>query len=304
MSLCNSLNTSSVYYPFGVTIKERTFAAQHTRYQFNGKEYDSETETSDFGARNLDGDLGIWGALDPLAMKYPSLSPYNFVGNSPILLIDPDGEDIVNSRKLVVSNKTLIKKLKEFDLAVARISGKNVHSYKFVISGGDRYRNAEGKIFSATNNSPIPKSAKKSEHIQEEGASGIDIKFAEGISYDVLEKAAKEVGFRIDPSGKYDDHFHLDLKNHKEEFEYYAKDYVPKDDDFQHSSSDEVSSFPIGKAKSLLNLKNKENHSTSQESKESSIFEKIKNIVNNSITKVKQDFQKGTTGIDKSDNIN
>ncbi|MBV6485065.1 MAG: hypothetical protein KFKLKKLM_01613 [Flavobacteriales bacterium] len=38
--------STSDYYPFGVTIKERTFAAQNTRYQFNGKEYDNETETS------------------------------------------------------------------------------------------------------------------------------------------------------------------------------------------------------------------------------------------------------------------
>src|SRR5690606_30828597 len=30
--------STSDFYPFGVTIKERTFAAQNTRYQFNGKE--------------------------------------------------------------------------------------------------------------------------------------------------------------------------------------------------------------------------------------------------------------------------
>ena len=35
-----------------------------------------------------------WLSLDPLAAKYPSMSPYNFVGNSPILFIDPDGRDI------------------------------------------------------------------------------------------------------------------------------------------------------------------------------------------------------------------
>jgi RHS repeat-associated protein len=90
----NQLNINLLYYPFGVTIKERTFAAQNTRYQFNGKEYDNETETSDFGARNLDGDLGVWGALDPLANKYPDYSPYNFTANNPILYIDPNGKEV------------------------------------------------------------------------------------------------------------------------------------------------------------------------------------------------------------------
>lgn len=35
-----------------------------------------------------------WLSIDPLAHKYPSMSPYNFVGNSPVIHIDPDGRDI------------------------------------------------------------------------------------------------------------------------------------------------------------------------------------------------------------------
>jgi len=36
-----------------------------------------------------------WLSLDPLARKYPSHSPYNFVLNNPILNIDPDGRDVI-----------------------------------------------------------------------------------------------------------------------------------------------------------------------------------------------------------------
>jgi hypothetical protein len=39
-------------------------------------------------------DLGRWFNVDPLADKYPSLSPYNFVANNPILYVDPDGREI------------------------------------------------------------------------------------------------------------------------------------------------------------------------------------------------------------------
>ena len=77
---------------FGVTIKERTFAAQNTRYQFNGKEYDSETETSDFGARNLDGDLGVWETVDPQFSRQPGWSTYKAFLDNPIIYQDPDGE--------------------------------------------------------------------------------------------------------------------------------------------------------------------------------------------------------------------
>jgi len=77
---------------FGVTIKERTFAAQNTRYQFNGKEYDNETETSDFGARNLDGDLGVWETVDPQFSRQPGWSTYKAFLDNPIIYQDPDGE--------------------------------------------------------------------------------------------------------------------------------------------------------------------------------------------------------------------
>jgi len=83
------------YYPFGVKMKERSFASSNNRYQFNNKQYDDETETSDFGARILDADLGVWNALDQLFAKYPYSSPYHYGGNCPILFIDPNGKEIV-----------------------------------------------------------------------------------------------------------------------------------------------------------------------------------------------------------------
>ena len=63
---------------------------------FTGKERDSETGFSYFGARYYDSDiLTGWLSVDPLADKYPSLSPYAYCANNPVKLVDPDGEEII-----------------------------------------------------------------------------------------------------------------------------------------------------------------------------------------------------------------
>lgn len=80
------------------------------RYGFNGKENDNEVKgdgnSVDFGARMYDSRLGRWFAIDPLASKYPSMSPYNFVGNSPLIAIDPDG------KRIIVLNKEAAEAIK------------------------------------------------------------------------------------------------------------------------------------------------------------------------------------------------
>ena len=68
------------------------------RYGYNGMEQDfsfhnADGESYDFGARIYDPRLGRWMAIDPKAIKYPGLSPYHFGYNSPIITIDPNGEE-------------------------------------------------------------------------------------------------------------------------------------------------------------------------------------------------------------------
>ncbi len=62
-----------------------------TSYRFSGKEYDKETGNYYYGARYYNPRLSIWLSVDPLAHYYPSHTPYNFVLNNPINLIDPTG---------------------------------------------------------------------------------------------------------------------------------------------------------------------------------------------------------------------
>ena len=62
---------------------------------FTGKERDSETGFSYFGARYYDSDiLTGWLSVDPLADKYPGLSPYAYCAWNPVKLVDPDGRDV------------------------------------------------------------------------------------------------------------------------------------------------------------------------------------------------------------------
>ncbi|MBK8850910.1 MAG: glycoside hydrolase family protein [Saprospiraceae bacterium] len=63
-------------------------------YKFTGKESDPETDLTYFGARYYDAALGIWLGVDPLAEKYPAISPFTYVVNNPIRLVDPNGMEV------------------------------------------------------------------------------------------------------------------------------------------------------------------------------------------------------------------
>ncbi len=66
------------------------------RYGYNDKEKDNEIKgeanSLDFGARIYDPRVGRWMSTDSLESKYPSMSAYNYVANTPRMAIDPDGK--------------------------------------------------------------------------------------------------------------------------------------------------------------------------------------------------------------------
>jgi len=60
-----------------------------------------------FGARYYDPNISIWLSVDPLSVKYPGYSPYNYTLNNPIRLIDPDGNGPIGIGDQKVTSKTI-----------------------------------------------------------------------------------------------------------------------------------------------------------------------------------------------------
>ena len=84
-----------------LTNKPTSFSSQNSPkntpvFQSNssGKEKDTETGYHYFGARYYNPDLSLWLSVDPMADKYPSLSPYNYCAWNPMKLVDPNGNEI------------------------------------------------------------------------------------------------------------------------------------------------------------------------------------------------------------------
>ena len=79
------------YLPWGEPLADQRLSGYATRYTFSGKERDEETSYGYFGARYYNSDLSIWLSVDPMADKYPGVSPYTYCANNPVVLKDPDG---------------------------------------------------------------------------------------------------------------------------------------------------------------------------------------------------------------------
>ena len=73
----------------------RTQTLRFHSFTFTGKERDEETGYGYFGARYMDHELmTMWLSVDPMADKYPGISPYAYCAWNPVKYIDPDGDSV------------------------------------------------------------------------------------------------------------------------------------------------------------------------------------------------------------------
>jgi len=128
----NNLNISSYNY------------AGEYRYGFNGLEKDDEvmgggnSYTTFF--RQYDPRLGRWLSIDPLARKYPSMSPYSFAANSPLIVVDKDGRDLIVIGNEAEFNKFKAKLEAAFNGYIVISRDKN---NKVTMSLSDKYKEAD-----------------------------------------------------------------------------------------------------------------------------------------------------------------
>ena len=93
-----SLTQHVLYFAYGEQFVDEHRNSTNSPYLFNGKEYDEETGRYYYGARYYDPRISLWIGVDPLAGKYPVSSPYAYCLNNPIMLVDPNGKEIIDGK--------------------------------------------------------------------------------------------------------------------------------------------------------------------------------------------------------------
>ena len=99
----DSVAQRNSYYPYGLPhvtglIKLQSPSATSVTgnpYKYGGKEFDTfgGTDLYDFHARYHAPSTGRFMTVDPMAEKYPGLSPYIYCAGNPVLFIDDDGTE-------------------------------------------------------------------------------------------------------------------------------------------------------------------------------------------------------------------
>jgi RHS repeat-associated protein len=109
------------YDPFGMIMSSSTNQSVQA-YKYNGKEFMEQSGLNiyDYGTRWYDPARIQFWTMDPLAEKYPWISPYAYCGNNPLRYIDPDGRDIWEINEMGEIIKRMKDKMQDAFYMVAK----------------------------------------------------------------------------------------------------------------------------------------------------------------------------------------
>ena len=138
------------YLPYGEPFVDQRMSGYNERFTFTGKERDEETGFGYFGARYMDHELmTMWLSVDPMADKYPNISPYAYCNWNPVRLVDPDGKEVyINGDQADMAVERL--QTKKMGLTRDNLTGKLSVSLRNGFSMDD-LSNDEKQIFEAIN---------------------------------------------------------------------------------------------------------------------------------------------------------
>ena len=112
----NNVVESNGYYPYGMPYADNYFSVQP--YKYGGKELDRTNglDMYDLEARQYDPVLPRFTTIDPLAEKYPSISPYAYCAGNPIRFVDTDGNAVkpAGTAELIMIQNTLPKEDRKY----------------------------------------------------------------------------------------------------------------------------------------------------------------------------------------------
>ena len=129
------------YLSWGEDFVNQRRPGWNAMYTFSAKEKDAETGYSYFGARYYSSEFSIWLSVDPMAHKYPSLSPYVYCANNPIKLVDPNGEEVWivdgDCSYKYLNGKLYTKDGSEYTAKENSFAYKTVNSLNQIKNGGE-----------------------------------------------------------------------------------------------------------------------------------------------------------------------
>ena len=125
----------SDYYPYGMEMPKRAYNLDY-RFGYTGHEKEDDLASGVYTTeyRLLDTRLDRWMSVDPLYMKYPGMSSYNYCGGNPLVFWNPVGKEVITSMDTtgthdprVDSNKRLVEFYSEYPDNAPNIISLSMH---------------------------------------------------------------------------------------------------------------------------------------------------------------------------------
>lgn len=118
-----------IYFPFGGPADAVSADDGIQPFRFSGKEWDPALSSLDFGRRTYLPAIARWSSPDPLADKYPGISPYAYCAGNPVNIVDPDGrylETAFDVTSLVLGINSLRQNIRDGKVWASILDGAGV----------------------------------------------------------------------------------------------------------------------------------------------------------------------------------